>query len=258
MARTFPAGGLARVANRSAWNAWECGEAARHMRSFTLHNLRSGARPHRPRGGRASARPDLPRRGHARTAGGQPVLLIPGFLAGDDSLGADDALAAPHRPPHAQGRDRSQRGLLRGGGRAARGARRGARRGTSRGPRSSARAAAATSPRCSRRARPDLVSGIVTLGSPQLDPLAIHPLVRAQVTAVGALGTLGAPGCFRHSCLEGSCCAEFWEQLCAPTSRRTSATSRSTRAATASWTGAPASTRTPTAWRSAPATAGWP
>jgi pimeloyl-ACP methyl ester carboxylesterase len=63
------------------------------------------------------------------------------------------------------------------------------------------------------RRRPDLVSGIVTLGSPQKNPVAIHPLVRAQVYAVGALGSLGARGLFRHSCLWGDCCTEFWEDL---------------------------------------------
>jgi pimeloyl-ACP methyl ester carboxylesterase len=61
------------------------------------------------------------------------------------------------------------------------------------------------------RRRPDLVSGIVTLGSPQLDPLAINPVVWAGVVAVGALGTLGARGAFKRGCLEGDCCAEFWE-----------------------------------------------
>jgi pimeloyl-ACP methyl ester carboxylesterase len=66
------------------------------------------------------------------------------------------------------------------------------------------------------RRRPDLVTGVVTLGSPQLDPLAVHPLVRLQVEAVGALGSLGAPGLFRRSCLNGDCCADFWQQLAGP------------------------------------------
>jgi hypothetical protein len=61
--------------------------------------------------------------------------------------------------------------------------------------------------------RPDLVSGIVTLGSPQKNPVAIHPLVRAQVFTLGALGTLGARGLFRRSCLWGECCKGFWEDL---------------------------------------------
>ncbi|HEX8647573.1 MAG TPA: alpha/beta hydrolase [Thermoleophilaceae bacterium] len=63
------------------------------------------------------------------------------------------------------------------------------------------------------RRRPDLVSGIVTLGSPQKNPVAVHPLVRAQVYAVGALGTIGARGLFKHSCLWGDCCRSFWDDL---------------------------------------------
>jgi hypothetical protein len=64
--------------------------------------------------------------------------------------------------------------------------------------------------------RPDLVGGIVTLGSPLTDPLAIHPLVRAQVYAVGALGTVGVRGVFRRSCLWGDCCTDFWADAEAP------------------------------------------
>jgi triacylglycerol lipase len=58
--------------------------------------------------------------------------------------------------------------------------------------------------------RPDLVSGIVTLGAPTLGSLAVHPLVRLQVAALGTLGSLGAPGVFSKDCLDGSCCSEFW------------------------------------------------
>jgi triacylglycerol lipase len=64
--------------------------------------------------------------------------------------------------------------------------------------------------------RPDLVAGVVTLGSPQMAPLAVHPLVRVQLHALGALGSLGAPGLFRRSCLDGDCCAEFWTALAGP------------------------------------------
>jgi pimeloyl-ACP methyl ester carboxylesterase len=64
--------------------------------------------------------------------------------------------------------------------------------------------------------RPDLVSGIVTLGSPQLNPVAVHPLVRAQVYAVGTLGTLRIKGLFKHSCLTGKCCRSFWDDLAGP------------------------------------------
>jgi hypothetical protein len=52
----------------------------------------------------------------------------------------------------------------------------------------------------------------VTLGSPIVDPLGIHPLVRANVRAVATLGSLGAPGLFKSSCLDGDCCTDFWER----------------------------------------------
>jgi hypothetical protein len=69
------------------------------------------------------------------------------------------------------------------------------------------------------RRRPDLTAGVVALGSPQIDPLAVHPLVRLQVEAVGRLGSLGAPGLFKRSCIDGDCCSSFWEDLAAPLPR---------------------------------------
>jgi hypothetical protein len=51
------------------------------------------------------------------------------------------------------------------------------------------------------------------------DPLDIHPIIRAQVFAVGALGTLGAPGLFRRTCLGGDCCESFWEDMEGPMPR---------------------------------------
>jgi triacylglycerol lipase len=64
--------------------------------------------------------------------------------------------------------------------------------------------------------RPELVAGVIALGSPQIDPLAVHPVVRLQVEAVSRLGSLGAPGLFKRSCLDGDCCASFWEALATP------------------------------------------
>jgi hypothetical protein len=64
--------------------------------------------------------------------------------------------------------------------------------------------------------RPDLVSGVVTLGAPLVDPLAVHPVVRLHVYAVGALGTLGARGLFGNSCRAGDCCERFWDDLAGP------------------------------------------
>jgi triacylglycerol lipase len=146
-------------------------------------------------------------------AHGQPVLLIPGFLAGDDSLGvmtrwlrrtghhtrkagirsnvncSEVAVSQLEERVEVLAECHEQKVALIG---------------QSRGG-NFARVLAVR--------RPDLVSGIVTLGSPQLDPMAVHPLVRVPVIAVGALGTLGAPGLFRHSCRNGHCCECFWRHM---------------------------------------------
>jgi hypothetical protein len=149
-------------------------------------------------------------------AGGQPVMLIPGFLAGDDSLGlmtrwlrrtghyTRKAGIRANVACSASAVERLEERLeamaeLRG--------RKVAIIGQSRGG-NFAKVLAVR--------RPDLVSGIVTLGSPQLDPLAVHPLVHAQVYVVGTLGTLGAKRFFKHSCRWGDCCNTFWEDLDSP------------------------------------------
>lgn len=61
--------------------------------------------------------------------------------------------------------------------------------------------------------RPDLVAGIVTLGAPTVGMLRVHPLVLLQVGIVGALGTGRVPGLFRMSCLRGACCEPFRDDL---------------------------------------------
>lgn len=149
-------------------------------------------------------------------AGGQGVLLIPGFLAGDGSLGLMTGWL--RRTGHHTSRagiranvDCSEAAVGRLLERLERFAeRRGepvAIVGQSRGG-SLARVLAVR--------RPDLVSGIVTLGSPVCEPLAIHPLVRLQVAAVSALGTLGAPRLFKQACLAGECCEPFRTDSGAP------------------------------------------
>jgi len=64
--------------------------------------------------------------------------------------------------------------------------------------------------------RPDLVRGIVTLGSPHLDPLAVHPMVWIQGAALATAGSLGVKGVVRHSCRFGACCEDFWRDLGGP------------------------------------------
>ena len=146
-------------------------------------------------------------------ADGQPVLLIPGFLAGDDSLGIMtrwlrrtghhtrkagirsnvncSSLAVERLEERletmaeARGQKVAIVGQSRGG--------------------NFAKVLAVR--------RPDLVSGVVTLGSAQLNPLAVHPLVHAQVYLLGTLGTIGAQGVFKVSCRYGDCCEGFWGDL---------------------------------------------
>jgi triacylglycerol lipase len=64
--------------------------------------------------------------------------------------------------------------------------------------------------------RPDLVERIVTLGAPTVSMLAVNPLVLLQVGLVGALGTGHVPGFFSMSCLRGTCCESFRSDMTGP------------------------------------------
>ena len=153
-------------------------------------------------------------RGHGvEDAEGQPVLLIPGFLAGDDSLGimtrwlrrtghyTRKAGIRSNVACSASAIERLEERLeTMADARGQKVAIVGHSRGGNFGKVLAVR-------------RPDLVSGVVALGSAQLDPLAVHPLVHAQVYLVGTLGTIGAKSFFRHSCRWGDCCSTFWEDL---------------------------------------------
>ncbi len=61
--------------------------------------------------------------------------------------------------------------------------------------------------------RPDLVSGIVTLGSPNAKMLSVHPLVLGSIGLMGTLGSLRVPHLFTLKCLMGECCGEFRRSL---------------------------------------------
>lgn len=151
--------------------------------------------------------------------GGRPVLLIPGFLAGDDSLRIMSRWlkGTGHRPSRAgirvnvacSGRaierleSRLEQLVDEHGARAA-------IIGHSRG---------GTFARVLAHRRPDLVSGVVMLGCAQGDLFAVHPLVRAQIEAIATLGRLGVPGLFSRGCLEGDCCSGFWKAFAAPPRR---------------------------------------
>jgi pimeloyl-ACP methyl ester carboxylesterase len=144
---------------------------------------------------------------------GRPVLLIPGFMAGDGSL------ATMTRWLRAAGYHTRRAGIranvacsehactaleerLEGFAEAT--GQRVAIIGQSRGG-VFARALAVR--------RPELVSGIVTLGSPTVSQLRVHPVVLAHVGLVAALGSGRVPGLFTWRCLRGTCCKRFRADL---------------------------------------------
>jgi triacylglycerol lipase len=149
---------------------------------------------------------------------GRPVFLIPGYMAGDASLGplARALRAADFRPETA--------GLRLNVGCA----------GAMVGP-IEARLAAHVAANGGRKAfvigqsrgggfgrwlaarRPDLVAGLVTLGTPLCDPLAVNLLVLVNVGLVGTLGRLGVPGILSTGCLRPDrCCETVWREYAAP------------------------------------------
>jgi triacylglycerol lipase len=67
---------------------------------------------------------------------------------------------------------------------------------------------------------PDHVGSLVMLGSPLSDPLAVAAPVLRTVAWVARLGDLRVPGLLSSDCAEGACCAEFREDMRAPLDER--------------------------------------
>jgi pimeloyl-ACP methyl ester carboxylesterase len=146
---------------------------------------------------------------------GRPVLLIPGFLAGDTSL------STLTRWLQAVGYRTSRAGIRANVACSQAACDRLAVRLEALAERSGGRVAIVGQSRGGIFARalavqrPDLVSGIVTLGSPTCSQLSVHPFVLAQIAMVGTLGTGRMPGMLTWRCLRGNCCRDFRAALAA-------------------------------------------
>jgi triacylglycerol lipase len=63
---------------------------------------------------------------------------------------------------------------------------------------------------------PDALSTLVMLGSPVLEPLSAGPAVLSAVRSVARLGDIGIPGMLSSRCADGECCAVFRDDLHSP------------------------------------------
>lgn len=143
---------------------------------------------------------------------GEPVVLVPGFLAGDGTLGP--MASSLRRRGH-----RTYRSLIHANVGCTRSAatqledrieaivaRRGSRVqivGHSLGG-MLARGVAVR--------RPDLVSGIVTMGSPMLAPAAHHASLTRSVDVLVRLSRAGLPGLMSEDCVAGDCARESFKE----------------------------------------------
>jgi triacylglycerol lipase len=155
---------------------------------------------------------DVPYVARSMSRVGEPVLLVPGFMAGDYTLGAMsrtlrrrgyrtyrshitanigctlDAAAALEARIESIAIRRGSRVSIVGhslGGMLARGL---------------------------AVRRPDLVAGIVTMGSPMLAPGAHHIALTAGVEALVRLSRSGLPGMMSEECVAGRCARQSFEE----------------------------------------------
>jgi pimeloyl-ACP methyl ester carboxylesterase len=148
-----------------------------------------------------------------RPGAGRPVLLVPGFMAGDGSLATMAKWLRANGYWTRRAGIRSNIGCSEEAckrleeGVEALAARTGQKVtiiGQSRG---------GVLARVVAYRRPDVVCGVVALGAPTVSMLKVHPLVLLNVGLVGALGTGRVPGMLSLSCLRGACCEAFRTDL---------------------------------------------
>jgi pimeloyl-ACP methyl ester carboxylesterase len=144
------------------------------------------------------------------------VLLVPGFMAGDQSL------AVLRTWLRRRGSEAATAGILLNVDCAERAVSRLETRLRRLASRSGRRVVVIGQSRGGELARvlavrnPEEVGTLVMLGSPVLDPLSVGPAVLSAVRSVAWLGDLGLPGTFSSRCADGECCAVFREDLMAP------------------------------------------
>ncbi len=155
----------------------------------------------------------------AADSSGEPVILVPGLFASDRSLAPLGKVlrATGHDPRPARitcnvdcSEATTRRLLDRVESVSAERGRRVALVGHSRG---------GLLARVVAQRRPDLVAGVITLGSPQRDQLAVHPLLWAQLFVLGSMRAAGVPGLIGFECGLGACCERFRHDLAAPVPR---------------------------------------
>ena len=160
---------------------------------------------------RLAADPEFIRPG--RRPDSPPVLLVPGFMAGDQSLAALRGWLRRRGSQTAAAGivlnvDCAERVVARIEVRLRRLAARTGRRvvvvGQSRGG-ELARVLAVRNP--------DAISTLVMLGAPVVDPLSVGPAVMSAVRSVARLGDIGVPGMFSTECAYGECCDAFRQDL---------------------------------------------
>jgi pimeloyl-ACP methyl ester carboxylesterase len=154
-----------------------------------------------------------------------PVLLIPGFMAGDGSLAV---LAGWLRR---RGSRVAQAGMLLNTDCGERAVTRLERRLRALASDAGERVVVIGQSRGGELARvvavryPDAVSTLVMLGSPVARPLDVGPSVLRTVRTIARLGDAGVPGMFSSECGTGECCERYRDDLMAELPSRVRAVS---------------------------------
>ncbi len=147
-----------------------------------------------------------------RRVEGDPVLLVPGFLAGDYTL------AWMSRHLRHLGHRTYRTGIFANVGCIDRGTEALERRLSEIAERRERKVAivghslGGMMGRGLAARRPDLVSGLVTLGSPMLAPGAAHELLLAQVALLRRLQRFGLANLMGEDCTSGACALRMWDE----------------------------------------------